>query len=59
MRSFRLFRANRDFDVAQLRLMNDVIARSRELLQRHPVPDTFLGRKTQEPFPREEKKARN
>jgi hypothetical protein len=28
-----------------------------ELLRRQPRPDTFLGRKTQEPFPKQEEKA--
>ncbi len=30
--------------------LREIIARSRELLK-EPPPDTFLGRKTQEPFP--------
>jgi len=37
-------------------LINDLrklIAWSREILKR-PMPDTFLGRKTQEPFPRQD-----
>lgn len=33
--------------------MREVADRSRELLKPPPSPDTFLGRKTQEPFPRE------
>jgi hypothetical protein len=32
----------------------EVMAKSRQLLRR-PVPDTFAGRKTQEPFPKEKK----
>lgn len=32
--------------------VHDTIAASRELL-RGRMPDTFLGRRTQEPFPRE------
>jgi hypothetical protein len=31
--------------------MRDFIARSLELLKSNPVPDTFVGRKTHEPFP--------
>lgn len=31
-----------------------IIAQSAEILQQNPVPDTFLGRKTQEPFIQEE-----
>ena len=33
--------------------IRDVISKSLEIL-RSPVPDAFLGRKTQEPFPKEE-----
>jgi hypothetical protein len=29
------------------------VAEAMELLKRCPQPDTFIGRKTQEPFPRE------
>lgn len=57
MLSFRLFRTNRDSDAAQLQQMKDVVAQSRELLQKQPMPTTFAGRKTQEPFPCEEKTA--
>ena len=32
---------------------NEVIREGIEVLQRCPRPDTFLGRKTQEPFPNE------
>lgn len=32
---------------------HEITVRSREIL-RLPVPDTFLGRKTQEPFPNED-----
>ncbi|WP_024507314.1 hypothetical protein [Bradyrhizobium sp. ARR65] len=37
--------------------LNQLIAQTRELVReaahllREPIPDTFLGRKTQEPFP--------
>ena len=34
-------------------LVREIIAKSLEVLST-PVPDTFLGRKTQEPFPRED-----
>ena len=33
--------------------MREIIAKALEVL-RAPIPDTFLGRKTQEPFPRED-----
>ena len=50
---FRVFRINREQDAAQLRETSGVIARSRELLRCKALSDTFLGRKTQEPFPRQ------
>lgn len=34
--------------------IREVIAKSREVLK-EPLPDTFLGRKTNEPFPKQEK----
>jgi hypothetical protein len=37
---------------SQNAFMRDIVARSREILKQ-AVPDTFLGRKTFEPFPRE------
>ena len=33
--------------------MREVIAKAMKILET-PVPDTFLGRRTQEPFPQEE-----
>jgi len=39
-----------------LEQMRDVIEQSRKLLAKNPVPDTFAGRKTQEPFPQESAK---
>jgi hypothetical protein len=37
----------------QLQQMREVIKQSHELLSKTSVPDTFAGRKTQEPFPQE------
>jgi hypothetical protein len=51
---FRLYLADRDFDVMHLEQMRDVIKRSRELLASTPPPSTFVGRKTHEPFRKEE-----
>ena len=52
--SFRFFRPNRETDDAQMRIIRAAIESSVEVLRRFPVvPDTFLGRKTQEPFPQE------
>jgi hypothetical protein len=54
--SFRFYRVSNTLnDIASVHLkqMRDSIARSREILK-GVLPDTFLGRKTQEPFPKEE-----
>ncbi|MCP1969692.1 hypothetical protein [Bradyrhizobium elkanii] len=39
--------------VKQIAFVREIIARAAELLKLSP-PDTFLGRKTYEPFPQEE-----
>ena len=39
-------------DHAQAEVMRELMREARELL-RQPPPDTFLGRKTHEPFPKE------
>jgi hypothetical protein len=49
----QFFRPNPEEDEKQARLMRKVIADSLEILRKSPPPDTFLGRKTQEPFPKE------
>ncbi len=53
---FRLHRISntlKDVDAQHLRLMHGAITESREILK-SPLPDTFAGRKTQEPFPTED-----
>jgi hypothetical protein len=40
--------------VEQNAIIKQVVTKSVEMLEA-PLPDTFLGRKTQEPFPREDK----
>jgi len=53
---FRLYRVSntlRDVTSEHLRQMHEAIARSREILK-GALPDTFLGRKSQEPFLKEE-----
>ncbi len=50
---FRIFRTHREADVMHLEQMRNLIAESRALL-RHNSPDTFAGRRTQEPFPAED-----
>ena len=39
--------------IEQNTLVREVIAKTLEVLST-PVPDTFLGRKTQEPFPKDD-----
>ena len=53
---FRVYRVSntlKDLASEHLRQMHDAIARSREML-RGALPDTFVGRKSQEPFPKED-----
>ena len=49
------FRPDPEKDAEQQRTIRDAIARSLEILRSAVFSDTFLGRKTQEPFPKEEK----
>ena len=49
----RIFRFNRDADAHQQRAIRDVVQHSLQVLKNNPPPDTFLGRKTQEPFRQE------
>jgi hypothetical protein len=37
-------------EVHELERLRGIVREAREVLIRVPVPDTFLGRKTQEPF---------
>jgi hypothetical protein len=53
-RPIRIFRPNQESDDKQSRSTRDVLAESLRILKRSPQPDNFLGRKTQEPFPKEE-----
>ncbi|HXH44342.1 MAG TPA: hypothetical protein VNK51_10925 [Bradyrhizobium sp.] len=46
-------------EVDELKRLREIVAETRAILMRFPVPDTFLGRKTQEPFPRESQIARD
>ena len=43
----------------ELKRLREIVAETRAILMRFPLPDTFLGRKTQEPFPREDQIARD
>ena len=50
-RVHRLPNTLKDLETRHLELMHEAIARSRELLKNTPQPDTFVGRKTYQPFP--------
>ena len=52
---YRVYRPLHEQDDLHAELMREVIDLSRKVL-RQPSPDTFLGRKTQEPFPWEKRK---
>jgi hypothetical protein len=43
----------KDLIVKHIEAVRVTIAKSREILEK-PPPDSFVGRKTQEPFPKEE-----
>ncbi len=49
---WRIFRPS-GLDKEQMEQTQQIISRSRELLSKL-VPDSFFGRKTQEPFPHED-----
>jgi hypothetical protein len=51
-----LFRPTKT-DADQLKLVRKLTTEAGEVLKR-PCPDSFAGRKTQEPFPREDEAAR-
>ncbi|MBV9462569.1 MAG: hypothetical protein JO141_34350 [Bradyrhizobium sp.] len=48
---FRIFRPNDEVDDEHNRAIREVLAESIRILRASPSADTFLGRKTQEPFP--------
>lgn len=47
----RIYRPAKAEDEQKIRQLREVIARSYEILRQCEPPDTFLGRRTQEPFP--------
>jgi|GEM_PF-6682689 len=53
-RIYRLDHSN--WDAEQLARMHEMAREAAEVLRR-PIPDTFLGRRTFEPCPKEEKRA--
>jgi hypothetical protein len=48
-----IFRRDQEQDHEHQRSIRDAMARSLEILRRAVRPDTFLGRKTHDPFPEE------
>ncbi len=40
-------------DITEISRLRELVREASELLKKLPKPDTFVGRKTQEPFPRE------
>jgi hypothetical protein len=52
-RIIRLSNKVRELEEKLLGQAHAAIMRARRTLSEHPCPDTFLGRKTQEPFPQE------
>lgn len=51
---FRTFHPDTELDAMHLQVMRDAIKRSCDILAANPPPDSFAGRKTQEPFPKGE-----
>jgi hypothetical protein len=49
----QIFQPDQEADAEHIRTVRDALARSLQILKESIPPDTFLGRKTQEPFPRE------
>jgi hypothetical protein len=52
----RISNRTRDYDAWHLEAVRAAIAHSKDLLKDNGAADTFAGRKTQEPFPKEELK---
>lgn len=53
-RSYLLHRSLREQVDALSSQARGIIARSLEILRENPAPDTFLGRQTFKPFPKED-----
>ena len=51
---FAICRPNASQDEHFIGLTRETVRKSIDLLEQHPKPDTFLGRKTQEPYPMQE-----
>ena len=44
-----------EHDASELRRFRELVKEATEILKRCPKPDTFIGRRTQEPFRKEPK----
>lgn len=53
-RIFRISKTRKEFDDCQIKQANAAVVHSRKVLTDNPLPDTFMGRKTQEPFAEED-----
>ena len=58
MRSRRGFYRLSQREISEVERQRKFAREASELLKRIPMPDTFFGRKTQEPFPKEENRRR-
>ena len=58
MRSWRGFYRLSQRQISEMERQRKFAREASELLKRIPMPDTFFGRKTQEPFPKEENRRR-
>ncbi|RXH41621.1 hypothetical protein [Bradyrhizobium zhanjiangense] len=51
---FRLSNLQKESQDKHARMMREHVEAAREVLRSNPRPDTFLGRKTHEPFPQDD-----
>jgi hypothetical protein len=59
--SFRIYRPSNDektLEARHLERMWQAVVQGYEFLNANPMPDAFAGRKTREPFPKEQPKGR-
>jgi hypothetical protein len=58
VRVHRISSRTKDYETKQLAAVRATIAYSKHLLKSSGATDTFAGRKTQEPFPKEREKGK-
>ncbi len=54
VRIIRPSNGQREQDDRHIKIMRDEMSAARRVLADNPKPDSFAGRKTQEPFPQED-----